>query len=303
MQKCNIRACIITPIIFIIYASISIAETHGVPNTPSLPAIDIVDMNTQNTAQKDSIHQGRQTKIIADTNSIKDPAPVTQNKGVDEKKPFNDGTENIDHILELYNPKNATDLSKNILKEQEEQKLKQKKEQEEKQANLRAIDVKNAQIAENELYYIMPSIVTRYPYSYRAVSSGMIYKHRYNSKNKHLPSWMGKADYSSYIFPSIKGNDPAIIEALIQKGADINCTTLDGTSPLMYAAYIKANRAFDYLLKNGSDPNMVNNAGEDVFAIAMKVGNNAAIELLSALGYESNNKQPILSTEINYNAE
>lgn len=71
----------------------------------------------------------------------------------------------------------------------------------------------------------------------------------------------------------------AEIEALIAKGAQVNCQFPDGWTALMHAVYAKKTDTVQFLLTKGADPNQKRNDG--VTALAM-----AKAHLVLAMGDE-----------------
>ena len=65
-----------------------------------------------------------------------------------------------------------------------------------------------------------------------------------------------------------KQQDPAMIDALVKRGANVNIKDLEGETPLMFAARFSSAEVVKTLIDLGADVNAKNKRGESVLAIA-----------------------------------
>ena len=63
-------------------------------------------------------------------------------------------------------------------------------------------------------------------------------------------------------------NSQAVVQALINQGANVNAQTDAGWTPLMYAARDTSGNIISVLLQAGADPNISNNDGQTAVQIA-----------------------------------
>jgi hypothetical protein len=88
------------------------------------------------------------------------------------------------------------------------------------------------------------------------------------------------------IFFGLMHNNAEIVEAMIEKGADVKATDGSGSTTLMWAAYNERadTRLVEKLLKLGVDPNTKNKKGETALEWAQKRGYTPVVELLKKAG-------------------
>lgn len=85
-------------------------------------------------------------------------------------------------------------------------------------------------------------------------------------------------------------HDPAGVRALLESGADVNLTQVDGTTALHWAAFHDDAELVDLLLKAGADVNAENLYGVPPLAQATTNGNVAIVKLLLDAGADPNTK-------------
>jgi len=80
------------------------------------------------------------------------------------------------------------------------------------------------------------------------------------------------------------------IDKLIKKGANVNCKSTDGYTPLIYSIFQNRIRIADYLLKNGADINLKDNDGLTPLMWAAECNSFSFIQLLIDAGADWNLK-------------
>jgi ankyrin repeat protein len=99
------------------------------------------------------------------------------------------------------------------------------------------------------------------------------------------------APYDS-LADAIRAGDKAALRALLQKNADVNAASLDGSTPLLLAAQLDDLETVDLLLRAGADPKTANRYGVAPLFAAATTGNAAIIEKLLAAGADPNTALP-----------
>jgi len=69
-----------------------------------------------------------------------------------------------------------------------------------------------------------------------------------------------------------------VVQLLLDRGASPDSTDLDGTTPLMYAAFNGKSRTVDILVKGRADVNQQNNAGMTALMLAIEGGDGDTID-------------------------
>lgn len=89
----------------------------------------------------------------------------------------------------------------------------------------------------------------------------------------------GDRGYTPLIWAAKENKNPAVVEALIKAGADVNGGVPSGTTPLMFAALFNDNPAVvGALLNGGADPAARNEGGLTPLMFAVANGNPAVAE-------------------------
>lgn len=110
----------------------------------------------------------------------------------------------------------------------------------------------------------------------------------------------GDLDYN-LIVASYKGYPEEVLR-LLNIGANVNATTLDGITSLMYAVQNEQLEICKILLLNGADPNINPNDGIPALISAVKTGNTDVTELLIRKGANINARDPEGITPLMYAA-
>lgn len=85
---------------------------------------------------------------------------------------------------------------------------------------------------------------------------------------------------------SVEDRDAAV--AAVRSRADVNALQSDGTSALMWAAYLDDAELVELLLRRGADPNVVNDYGANALAEAANKGNAGIVGMLLDAGADPN---------------
>lgn len=87
-----------------------------------------------------------------------------------------------------------------------------------------------------------------------------------------------------YLFQMITLNQKSVIQALVDKGADLTLTDVGGYTAIMKAAQNNYDDLVDFFIKNGVDVNRANDRGEKAIDIALVRENQKTIAILLAAG-------------------
>ncbi|MEK9647701.1 MAG: ankyrin repeat domain-containing protein [Gammaproteobacteria bacterium] len=97
---------------------------------------------------------------------------------------------------------------------------------------------------------------------------------------------------ASDVVNAVARGDRASALALISEGADVSAPHSDGTSALMYAAYLGDAELTEALLKAGADPAVENDYGTTAIQEAAIIGANEVMALLLEAGADANWSNP-----------
>lgn len=87
--------------------------------------------------------------------------------------------------------------------------------------------------------------------------SPLVNKKFYGPNNKHLPKSFDVGEYSQHLFIAAYQDDIGTINALLEKGADINAKDArNGYTPLMYGVLYDRQKAYRLLISKGADLNV-----------------------------------------------
>ena len=79
------------------------------------------------------------------------------------------------------------------------------------------------------------------------------------------------------------GPEPRLVRLLIDRGAELNARSPNGTTPLMMAAQYGAEDSVNLLLERGADPKLRSDLKLGVVDFALKAGRNVLAAKLEAL--------------------
>ncbi len=77
--------------------------------------------------------------------------------------------------------------------------------------------------------------------------------------------------------PVFRAENTAIVRALVNAGADVNCVDASGLTPLMYGVMSRRPTTVETLIELGADPNIVNSQGTNALLTACHVNAPASI--------------------------
>ncbi len=191
-------------------------------------------------------------------------------------------------ILRLLKEKNinisgkaAAQATQSLQAEKEEAEKAKKAEEQRKKEEEEQVRLKEKQREEA----VLPSIVHRAPYDYQINSSAQLYKRQYGPNNTHLPIARLEQEYSQYLFVAAVADDIGAIQALLNKGADINARSVShGYTPLMYATQNRKYRAISHLIVHGAAVDVIGLDGKNALKIATDLNDSDAIGLLLSGG-------------------
>ncbi|MFC1842920.1 hypothetical protein ACFLYU_04710 [Candidatus Dependentiae bacterium] len=100
------------------------------------------------------------------------------------------------------------------------------------------------------------------------------------------------SDGITIIFLPVSSNDVKLVEKLINLGANVNHKTKNSNTPLLTLIAYSALFEFDpaplaeILMKNGANPTIENNNGENAIEIANKLGLGGMLAVFKKYGYQ-----------------
>jgi ankyrin repeat protein len=101
-------------------------------------------------------------------------------------------------------------------------------------------------------------------------------------ENGHDVNTSEKGDFgSSLLHVSIRYEQMAIFENLIEKGADLNFIDNVGWTPLMESVVDDKPAFTEILVEKGADKNLINQRGASAIALAQKFGRSECLRVLS----------------------
>lgn len=109
-----------------------------------------------------------------------------------------------------------------------------------------------------------------------------------------LGSWLGvyaviaHAGGEARLFGAVKGRDINEINSLLDEGAEVNVTSLDGSTPLAWAAYYDDLQAVQALTDAGANPDLANDYGVTPLWLACKNRNYPIAKALLVAGADPN---------------
>jgi uncharacterized protein len=98
----------------------------------------------------------------------------------------------------------------------------------------------------------------------------------------------GAAGATTPLIEAVREQNPAAVNALLDRGADVNAAEGDGTTALHWAAERDDAPMIELLLQAGASPTAANRFDVRPLELAANNGNRAAVELLLAAGADAN---------------
>jgi hypothetical protein len=102
-----------------------------------------------------------------------------------------------------------------------------------------------------------------------------------------------KDGYWSPIIGAIEGKHLSVVELLVQKGAKVNQQVIYGWTPLMTAAWYNANDIARFLIREGADPYIANQNGENTITFLQKRNQTALINELLPIYHQKKAQQEL----------
>ena len=102
----------------------------------------------------------------------------------------------------------------------------------------------------------------------------------------------GKAAAQSLLVEAVKQGDRALVQALVERGADVDAPEIDGTTALHWAVHRDDGDVAALLIDAGADVTAANRYGVAAIALASINGSGSMLARLLAAGADANRAQP-----------